>query len=533
MRKGLFVFMLMALVLVVMACSGGESEEVADQGAAEPVEETSETEADAGEPVQGGTLVITDLSDAQSLDPHRVTTAASMRYIENMYSTLLRYTEGAYGELEGDLAESYDVSEDGLTYTFTLRDGVTFHDGKPLTSEDVKYSIERIVEQEVRAPQFSAVESIETPDDLTVVIQLSEPVSPFLTFLAYPMNAIVNQDVVEANNGSLDQVDAGSGPFQLVERKPDQHTILERFEDYFVEGKPYLDRVEWRAIPDETARLTAIRNGEIDVILQVAPKDVALLEADDSILLESVTGTFWEYMGLNTSEGPLADKKVRQAISWAIDRQEINDVVKFGEATVLENGPIPPGHWAHDETAIYPNQDLEKAQELLNEAGYPDGFSISLKVNSTSGEQVDAAQMIRQQLQAINIDVDVQTQESSIFFDGLGKQDFEMSVVGWVGFVDPDEFLYNIFHTGEVWNQQAYSNPEVDALLEEGRLVVDEAERKAIYAEAQQLIAEDAPMVLVFLYANAQTSAMNEKVRGFDVHPTVTTLSLRDTWLAE
>ena len=321
-----------------------------------------------------------------------------------------------------------------------------------------------------------------------------------------------------------------AGPFQLVERRPDQHTILERFDDYFVEGKPYLDRIEWRAIPDETARLTALRNGEIDVILQVAPKDLALLEADDAIQLESVTGTFWEYIGLNTNEGPLADTKVRQAISWAIDRQEINDVVKFGEATVLENGPISPGHWAHDETAIYPNQDLERAQELLNQAGYADGFSISLKVNSTSGEQVDAAQIIRQQLQEVNINVNVETQESSIFFDGLGNQDFEMSVVGWVGFVDPDEFLYNIFHTGEVWNQQGYSNPEVDALLEEGRRVVDEAERKAIYAEAQQLIAEDAPMV--FLYANAQTSAMNEKVRGFDVHPTVTTLSLRDTWLA-
>ena len=212
MRKGLFVFMLMALMLIVMACSGGGEDEASSEPEAEPTEDMgeAETEVDTGEPVQGGTLVITDLSDAQSLDPHRVTTAASMRYIENMYSTLLRYTEGTYGELEGDLAETYDVSEDGITYTFTLHEGVTFHDGKPLTSEDVKYSIERIVEQEVRAPQFSAVDTIETPDELTVVIQLSEPVSPFLTFLAYPMNAIVNQDVVEANDGSLDQVDAGS-----------------------------------------------------------------------------------------------------------------------------------------------------------------------------------------------------------------------------------------------------------------------------------------------------------------------------------
>ncbi|WP_044748531.1 ABC transporter substrate-binding protein [Bacillus alveayuensis] len=513
MRK-VFLICLVIFLMVVTGCSGKNQKST--------VEETSI------EPKAGGELVISDATDANTLDPHKATTAASMRYIENMYSTLLRYKSGTYGELEGDLAKEYSISEDGKVYTFKLHEGVKFHNGDPLTSKDVKYSIERIIANEVRAPQFEFVEKIETPDDHTVVITLKQPVAPFLTFLAYPMNAIVNKNVVEQNNGSLDKADAGSGPFQLVEWKKDQHLILEKFPDYFVKGKPYLDKVIWKPIADNTARTTALRNKEIDIMLQVEPQDIKKLENNNGIVVKSVTGTFWEYLGLNTSKGPLANKKVRQAIAWAIDRESLNKLVKFGQAKVLTGGPIPEGHWAHDNSNIYPKRDLEKAKQLMKEAGYEKGFKVTLKV-SPKQDQVNAAQIIKQQLKEIGIEVEVLTQEPSIFFDALGKKDFEMTVVGWVGFVDPDEYLYNIFHTGEIWNQQNYSNPKVDELLEKGRVTIDQEERKKIYADAQKLIAEDAPMV--FLYVNKQTSAFVDSVKDFDVNPTVTTISLRDTWL--
>jgi peptide/nickel transport system substrate-binding protein len=520
MKKGLI--MSLVLIMVIVGCSSNND-------AQKPKEATPPAaESKTNEPKYGGELTISDATDANTLDPHKATAAAAMRYIENMYSTLLRYKSGTYGELEGDLAKEYSVSEDGKVYTFKLHQGVKFHNGDSLTSKDVKYSIGRIVESEVRAPQFAAVEKMETPDDQTLVITLKEPVAPFLTFLAYPVNAIVNQKVVEENNGSLDRVDAGSGPFKLVEWKKDQHMILEKFEDYFVEGKPYLDRVVWRPITEDTARTTALRNKEIDIMLQVAAKDIQKLDTADGLEVKSVTGTFWEYLGLNTEKGPLKDAKVRQAIAWALDRGAITKVVKFGQAEVLTGGPIPPGHWAYADLNTYPKQDLEKAKQLLKEAGYENGFKVTIKV-SPKKEQVDAAQIIKQQLKEIGIEVEVLSQEASVFFEQLGKKDFEMTVVGWVGFVDPDEFLYNIFHTGEKWNQQAYSNPRVDELLEKGRLVVDPEERKKIYAEAQKLIVEDAPMA--FLYVNPQTSALVDSVKGFDVNPTVTTISLRDTWL--
>ncbi len=512
----------LAFVLILGACGTNSTE-----NANEETKTNANESAPSGEPQYGGTLTLADLSDGQSLDPHVVTDAASMRYIENMYNTLFRYKNGTYGELEGDLVKDYTISEDGKVYTFNLHEGVLFHNGDELTSEDVKYSIERIIDKEVRAAQFASIESIETPAPNTVVFNLSEPVAPLLTFLAYPVNAIVNQTVVEENGGSLDNADAGSGPFKLVEWKKDQALTLEKNENYFKEGKPYLDKVVWRSIPDETSRTTALRNKEIDIVLQVSPKDVALLGKEEGLKVESVTGTYWEYLGLNVTEGPLADKKVRQAIAWAIDREALNNVIKFGQASVLTNGPIPPGHWAHNEEAVYPNRDLEKAKALLKEAGYENGLSLTLKT-SPNKPQVQAGQVIKQQLEEVGINVELLSQEKSVFFEALGKKDFEMAVVGWVGFVDPDEFLYNIFYTDKLYNQQGYSNKELDALLDQGRTTMDQNERAEIYKKAQTIIAEDAPMV--FLYANPQTSAMVESVQGFDVNPTVSTISLEDTW---
>ncbi len=481
---------------------------------------------------KGGTLSITDFSfaSARTLDPHIAQAAGSMRFIENLYNTLLKYKKGEYGSLEGDLVEEYSISEDGKVYSFKIHEGVKFHNGDDLTAEDVKYSIERIIDKEVRAQHFDAVENIEVMDDFNLEITLAEPVAPFLTYLAYPMNAVVNKNVVEANDDSLNDVDAGSGPFKLNVWERDQFLVLDKFEDYFEEGKPYLDRVYLKPIDDETARTTALRNDELDIILQVSAKNIDRLAEYPNINVESVAGTYWEYLGLNTEAGPLSDKKVRQAVAWAVNRDALNQMVKFGKAAPLTGGPIPPGHWADDELKVYPAQDLEKAKELLSETEYSSGFETTLIVLSNP-DQLNAAQVIKAQLAPIGIDVEIRSLESSVYFENLGNGDFEMTVIGWVGFVDPDEYLYNIFHTDGIWNQQAYSNKEVDALLEEGRRVSDQEERRKIYREAQRMIAEDVPMV--FLYVNPQASALQQSVRGFDVNPTVSTISLTETWIDE
>lgn len=537
--KRFISFLIIGLLLITISgCSNDTNvsteEETKNVGTEENtnVEEkyNEESKEEVKKPKTGGKLIVTDLSfpSAKTLDPHIASAAGSMRYIENMYNGLLRYKDDSYGEVECDLAKEYTVSEDGKIYTFKLHEGVKFHNGDELTAEDVKYSIERIIDSEIRASHFNDVEKIEALDDYTVVITLKNPVAPFETFLAYPMNAIVNKNIVDKNNGSLDNVDAGSGAFKLKEWKKDQHLILEKFDDYFEEGLPYLDEVVLKPIPDETARNTALRNKEVDMILQITPKDSMQLENEKDIVVDSVSGTWWEYLGINTTKEPISNKKVRQAIAWALDREMINKAVKFGKGTVLTGGPIPPGHWAYGDLNMYDKQDYDKAKELMKEAGYENGFDISLIVLPQK-MQLDASQIIKQQLKEIGINVKVNSLESSVYFEKLGSFDFDMTVIGWVGFVDPDEFLYNIFYTEGKWNQQGYSNPEVDKLLGKGRITVDKEERKEIYKEAQRLIAEDVPMA--FLYVNPQMSAYVKDVKGFSVDPTVTTKSFRKTWL--
>lgn len=480
------------------------------------------------DPVTGGEAVVALQSGGQTLDPHRATDAASMRLIENLYGTVMRYTE-VYGEVEPYLARSVQLADDQRTYTFTLRDDVRFHSGRLMTAADVRYSIERIIEQQVRAEQFRHIASMEAPDPHTLIVRLTQPLAPFLTYLAYPMNAVVDREVVEEHGGSLDRVAGGTGPFRLVDWRKDRHLIMERHDRYHVDGLPRLDRVTFRPISDETARTTALRNREIDLMLDVPDKDRRILEETDHVVIEHVPGTFWEYVGIQTERPPFDDRRVRQAVAWAIDRDMINQIVKLGRATVADGDFYPPNHWAYTGQSIYPARDVDRAQALLREAGHPDGFKTEMIVGSAFPYQVAAAQIVKQQLAEIGIEVDLLSQESAVFFDALNRGEFDLTLVGWLGFVDPDEWLYNIFHSSGQWNQQRYASDEVDEGLRQGRLTSDQAERRAIYAGVQRRILTDAPVVL--LYVNEQTSARLRRLQGYRVHPTATTRSLRKTWI--
>ncbi|HLL87829.1 MAG TPA: ABC transporter substrate-binding protein, partial [Tepidisphaeraceae bacterium] len=307
--------------------------------------------------------------------------------------------------------------------------------------------------------------------------------------------------------------------------------VLARHDGYHVSGLPKLSRLVCLPMSDPTARTTALRNGEIDVALDATPKDARVLRGADGVRVDAAPGTFWEYVGLNTRRKPLDDVRVRRAIAWAIDRDAINRVVKLGGATVLDGGHIPSGHWAHaDGLHLYPRRGVEEAKQLLRDAGVADGLRLVCKVGSAFPYQVAAGQMVKQQLRDVGIDVQLLAQESGVFFQALGDGDFDLTVVGWVGFVDPDEWTFDLFHSKGKWNQQGYASPRVDALLERGRTTADRTERERIYREAQRLIANEAPMV--FLYANPQAVARLADVENFVVHPTAATIFLREAHFA-
>jgi len=485
--------------------------------------------AKPAEPVAGGELIVATLSDAGRLDPHLVTDAASMRILENLHSTLLTYGEG-YGDFQNDLAESLEISDDQLVYTIELRDEATFHSGRAVTAEAVKFSLQRIMDRGVRAQHFDVIDAIEVAGPHKLILKLSRPSAPLRSYLAHPMNAIIDPRAVEEAEGKLEAAHAGSGPFKLVEWKRDQRLVMARHDGYHVEGRPYLDRLVFRPIPDQTARTTALRTGEVHLVLEVSPKDVMVLDQAPGVTVESVPGTFWEYIGLNCAKPPFDDARLRRAVAYGVDRAQLNQLVKFGKATELYGGHIPPNHWAHADFELFRDTNPGDARDLFGAAGVDEPLAVELIVDSGVSYQVRAAEVIKQQLQPVGFDVTIRGLESSVFFDRLGRGDFEMTVVGWMGFVDPDQWTWNLFHSQGRYNQQAYANAEVDRLLDRGRRTLDREARQEIYAEAQRLIAEAAPMV--FLYLNDQASAWRETVHGYRVHPTATSRALVDTWVA-
>lgn len=482
---------------------------------------------DVRQKTEASILKVALQSSGRTLDPHRAVDAASIRMTENMYSGLLRYAS-EYGEWEYDLAKSHQRSKNGLTYTFELRRGILFHNsGNEMTAEDVRYSIERIIDKQIRAEHFALLDRVEVVSRYRVAFHLKQPMASFLSVLSYPMNVIVERpdDGKDLSEGEFSQRSFGTGPFQFESWQKGRRLILKRSSKYYEEELPYLDELHYRPISDETARTIALRNREVDLVLSVPHRDVETLKEASHVRVFSEAGTFWEYIGLNTKTEPFDDIRVRQAVAWAVDRKEINDIVKLGQSRPLQGGILPPEHWAYADFEQYPQPDLARAKELLAEAEVELPLQMELLVGSAFEYQVDAAQVVKQQLQDIGIEVEIRAQESSIFFDALGHGEFEMTVVGWLGFVDPDEWLYNIFHSKGKWNQQSYQNKEVDELLEAGRRELRRSKRKEIYRKIQMILAREAPMV--FLYINPQISAALNSVENFRVHPTETAISLR------
>jgi len=478
-------------------------------------------------PQTGGTLTLALQADGTTLDPHAASDAGSQRLVENLYAGLMRYSD-TYPEVEPDLLADYSASDDFKTFDLTLKTGLTFHSGNALTAEDVKYSLQRMKRMDT-AYLFDHLASIDVRDDTHLTLRFSAPMSPLKTYLANPMFAIVDREVVQANDGDLSRADAGAGPFKLVTWRKGRRLEMEKFADYHVDDRPRLDRVIYRPIPDTAARRTALVNREADVVLDVPLPAVDPMQQRAGLTVESVPGTFWEYIGLNTNKPPFDDAKVRRAVAWAIDREALNEAVKYGRARVITDGPLPPHHWAHANLNTYPQPDPRRARQLLDAAGHGDGLDAELIVGADFAYQVQAAGLIKQMLKPVGIHVTVTRLESGQFFSRLNQGGFQMTVVGWVGHVDPDQFFATIFHSDGRFNQQHYANRDVDQRIEAGRRTADRDNRREVYTNVQRHIARDAPTV--FLYVTDQITAYHHHVGGFNVHPTGTTISLRDAWV--
>ncbi|MBI5879187.1 MAG: ABC transporter substrate-binding protein [Chloroflexi bacterium] len=483
----------------------------------------------AGTPKPGGTLTIGMNQDAVGFDPHLTNATASYRILENIYSGLLKVNERL--EVQPDLAESY-TADSPTQYTFKLRKGVKFHSGREFKSADVKYSLERIRNPDTKSPratQFAALDTIETPDDYTVVIKLKRPYSPLLTVLADRTNAIVAKETVDANGGKMDKVANGTGPFKLVEYTPNTRTVLEKNPDYFIKGQPLLDKVIYQPIPDATARSTAVRTGTVDIIEYAPPKDLTLFRGDPKLAIAGDgSNNNVRYLAFNTTVKPFDNPKVRQAIAWAVDRKAVLDAAENGAGKILDAGPFLPSFWPGLQQPYF-KQDIAKAKQLLTEAGYPSGFTAKLKNTPTYSFLGNAGIAVQDQLKAVGVNLEIESLEWSVFLsDYLGKK-YEAVVSGYSAFMDPDNPLDGTYVSGRQNNFMSYSNPKFDELVAKGSQISDQAERAKIYRDAQQILIDDSPMV--FLFASNEYEVSQTYVKGYMHYLNGSHVSLRNVWL--
>ncbi|HSK24328.1 MAG TPA: ABC transporter substrate-binding protein [Egicoccus sp.] len=482
--------------LLLTACGDGGGGVDVDDPDGGTVGEDTDTDAGAGEDggeasgPEGGTLIAAIGGEPDQLNPLTTTSSFAFTVLENVYDTLVQ--PGDDLSMEPALAESWETSEDLLTWTFALREGVTFHDGTEFTAEDAVASFEYIQAEGANGWRLSMVDSFEATDDYTLTINLNRPAPNLLTQLGpFKGLAIAPSEAVEA--GTLGEEAVGTGPFRLVSSGADV-IELEAFEDYWGEG-PYLDGIEFRVIPDEGVKLTNLETGEVDWIDSVPPEQVADLEGGDALTIGRTAGNDYWYMALNNAREPFDQPEVRRAIAFAIDPAAIAEAAKFDAATPNETA-IPEGSFWYHEYAPF-GHDPDQARQLLDEAGVSD-LSIDLMVTNEFPETVTAAQVIESQLGEVGIDVEIRTEDFNTWLAEQGEGNFDAFALGWLGNIDPDDFYYAQHHSEGVNNFQGFSDPEVDELLDQGRVETDEDARKQIYDQAAERIVDQASYIYFY-----------------------------------
>ena len=482
------------------------------------------------EPRPGGTLIAARAADMQGLDPHLQTAFSSFRALEHIYDPLLALDQEM--NVIPNLAESWEWSDDGATLTMDLRENVVFHNGTPMTSEDVKFSFERILNEETGAASrsfFTSIESIEAPDPQTVVFHLSAPNAAILAAMTNPNSAILSKELLESGwDPSTEAV--GTGAFKLAQWEADNILVLEKNEDFWMPGLPYLDGIEFRTIPDEASILAGLRAGTIDWALINDPRIGLVVDSGSSELVKSTAPALaYHVLQLNASRPMFQDLKVRQALSCAIDRQQVLDTASLGEGEVT--GPATPPYYRAPLSDLFCyERDLDRARSLLEEAGNPDVSFTIIAASDEPPTAVAEAQNIQAQLAEIGVTAEIETLELGVYVDRWLNADFDAAVALNGGNPDPHNMFFRYWHsTGNLNSVANYSDPEIDALLEEAMAITDPAERKAIYDQVQVKLTEAAPWI--WLYVGYEYRGMQPYVKNFTNLSNGQTIYLRETWL--
>ena len=526
---------LLAAVFVISACNGGNNAATNnDAGNIEARQQetngdddngTTPVEPDNGdEPAANGGatganhLVWAHGAYPPSMDPSLTNDMPSAQIMAQVYSRL--FIQDADLNIHGELATDYEFI-DAQTLRVTLRDDVYFHNGQRMTAEDVAFTLERAGSAPQVAIIMDMIDTVDIVNDYEVIINLEFPFAPILSHLAHTAASIVSREVVERlGDEEHGLAPVGTGRFMVTEMVTGDRLELERFDDHFDRNLPVLERITIRIIPDESMRALEIEAGAVDMITNVGFVDIERLQGNDNINMWLSPDLSTNFIGFNCQRAPFDDVRVRQAIAYAIDNEAILANVHRGVTTPV-NGPLADVVWGSISSELpgFPHNPA-RAIELLEEAGFPDGFETTIWLNETV-ERTNIANIVQQQLMLVGIDVEIEILEWGAYLAQTGAGEHDMFLLGWVSVTgDPDYGLFPVYHTdswGDPGNRSRYSNPEVDRLIELGRTETDFDRRLEYYAEAQRIIAYEVPTM--WLNQGVVRFATTSRWNGFEMHP--------------
>ncbi len=481
----------------------------------------------------GAILVFGRGADAKKLDPADIDDGESVKVCNQIFETLVTYAKQS-AELVPLLATSWEQSEDGKTWTFHLREGVTFHDGTPFDAGAVVFSLDRHVDPDnpyrfkgafTYSSNYRVIETMEAVDPHTVRFRLKEPSAVFLANLAMFPASIVSPAAVKEKGADVQRNPVGTGPFRFVKWVPAEKIVLEAYPDYWGE-KPELGGVIFKPVKENAARLQQLKRGEIHMMDNFSFSDIEPIVDDPDLVFESVTGMNFAYLAMNNTHPPFDKRKVRLAVAHALDKKKLIQLAVFGYGATGPN-PMPPSVWGyHDGIEDYPH-DPDRAKALLEEAGFPDGFETELWAMPNPRPYMprpkEAAQIIKQDLAAVGIEAEILSPPWNTYLDKVQSGEHPLCILGWTtDNGDPDNFLWQLLSKenavkGASQNVAFYRDDEVSEILDRAKSELDPGKRKALYEKAQERIHRDAPMIpLLYL---PQMIAHRKEVEGYTVHP--------------
>ena len=523
MRK-YFCFTLLGIMLLILSACSDDSEVTPDG------EESAEAE--------GGDLVMSFPTDIISMDPHGSEDVPSEQVRNTIYEGLVKHDENM--EIVEGLATEWEQIDE-TTWEFKLREGVTFHDGSKFNAEVVKANIDRIQDVARASPRefiLEMISEVNIIDDYTVEIVTEYPFSPLLGNLSHGAGKMLSKDLIDedyqnaldeagldttleeyyeireiggeeheeiasqisnATGAIVEQNPVGTGYLQFDSRNPGETTKLVAYEDYW-DGPPTIDSAEFKAVSETNSRIAELETGTSDFIARSESNNIDRIESNENLTLEKTDALAIDYIGINTEKEPFNNKLVRQAITHAFDQEAVLSGVFNGSGTPAI-GPLSPVTLGYDENLERLEYDMDRARELLKEAGYEDGFDATIMVNEDNPERLDTAIWMQESLAELNINIDIEQVEWGAYLEMTGNGEHDMFVLGWSNPpADPNHLLSTLFHSdmiGNAGNRSLFSNEEFDALIDEGKKESDEGAREEIYKQAQEILIDEAPAIFI------------------------------------